>query len=56
MSTIKNDYITVKFDDGIREVKTELRHKVLLQVSVHELHIDMLKKDDTGFSMTYYEK
>ena len=37
-----NYYITVKFDDGIIGVKTELHHKVLLHVSLSELHIDML--------------
>ena len=42
-SPISNDYITVKFDDVIRVVKTELRKRVLLQVYVHELPIDMLK-------------
>ena len=36
---ITNDYITVKFDDGNGGVKTEIRQEVLLQVSVHELHI-----------------
>ena len=39
-----NDYIVVKFDDGIRGVKTEQCLKVLLQVSVHELHIYIPKK------------
>ena len=34
-------------------MKTELRQKVLLQVSFRELHIDMLKKFATGFSMAY---
>ena len=53
---IENDYITVKFDGVVRGVKTELRHKVLLRLSIPKLHIDMLKKDDTGFSMSYYEK
>ena len=40
---ISNDYIRVKFDDLIIGVKTEPHQKVLLQVSVRELHIDMLK-------------
>ena len=40
---IVNDYIAVKFDDGNGGVKTELRHKLLLRVSVCELHIDMQK-------------
>ena len=39
---IPNYYITVKFYDGIRGVKTKLRHKVILRVSVSELQIDML--------------
>ena len=46
---IEKYYITVKCDDIIRVLKTELRQKVLLRVSVQELHIDMLKKDATGF-------
>ena len=41
---------------GIRGVKNELRHKMLLQVSVHELHIEILKIYATGFSMAYDEK
>ena len=41
--TIETDYISVKFDEVIRGVKTVPRQKVLLQVSVHELHIDILK-------------
>ena len=43
-STISNDYITFKFDDVIIGVNTELRHKVLLQLSVYELHIYMQNK------------
>ena len=46
---IENDYITVKFDEGDEGVKNELRQKVLLQVSFHELHIYMLKKLLLGF-------
>ena len=53
---IENDYITVEFDDRNGWVKTELRQKVLLQVSVRELHIDILKKDAPGFSMAYDEE
>ena len=34
---IPNDYITVKFYDGNREVNTELLQKVLIQVSVRKL-------------------
>ena len=41
---IENDYIIVKFDYGMRGVKTELHQKVLLQVSVRRLRIGMLKK------------
>ena len=37
-------------------MNTELRQKVLLQVSVRELHIDMLKKYATGFSVAYDNK
>ena len=53
---IENDYITVKFDDVIRVVKNELHQKVILQVSVFELHIYMLKKYATWFSITYNKK
>ena len=53
---IVNYYITFKFDDGIIVVKTEIHQKVILQVSVCELHIDKLKKYATGFSMAYDEK
>ena len=38
-----NNYIKVKFDDGNGWVNNELIQKVLLQVSAHELHIDMSK-------------
>ena len=51
---IVNHYITVEFDDVKRGVKTELRQKVFIQLSVRELHIDM-QKNATGFSMTYDE-
>ena len=40
---IENYYITVKFDVVNIVVNTELFQRVLLQVSVRELHIDMLK-------------
>ena len=46
---IANYYITVKFDVGIRGVKTELLQKVLLHVSVRVLHIYILKKMLLGF-------
>ena len=39
-STIKNNFITVKFDGENGGVNTELRQKVLLQVSVRELYIE----------------
>ena len=54
-SPIEIYYIAVKFDDGIRGVNTELRQKVILQVSFHELHIGM-QKNATGFSMKYDKK
>ena len=38
---ISNNYITRKAENGVRGVKTELHQKILLKVSVHELHIDM---------------
>ena len=41
---IKNEYITVKFYDGNRGLKNELRKKVLFQVSVRELHIYLKKR------------
>ena len=50
-SPIANYYITVKLDGGNGGMDTELGHKVLFQASIYELHIDMLKKDATGFSM-----
>ena len=34
-------------------MKTELRQKVILQVSVRELHVGMLKEYATRFSMEY---
>ena len=55
-SPIANYYITVKFDDGNGGVNTELFQKVLIHVSVCEQHINMFKKDATGFSMAYDEK
>ena len=36
-------------------MNTELRKKVLLQVSISELHIYMLKIDATGVFMAYDE-
>ena len=43
-SPIENDYITVRFDDVNGGVNTELRHKVLIQLYVRELHIEMIKR------------
>ena len=40
---IANDYTTVNFDSGNGGANNEIHHKVLLQVSVSELDIDMLK-------------
>ena len=53
---IANRYIKVNFYNGYGGVKTELSNKFLLQVSVHELHIYMLKIYATGFSEEYYDK
>ena len=55
-SPIINDYIKVNLDDGNGGEKTELSHKILLQIYVLDLHIDMLNKYDTGFYMAYGEK
>ena len=55
-SPTANYYITVKFYDGNEGLKTKLRQKVLLQASVHELQMYMLKIYATGFSMAYDEK
>ena len=52
-SPIAYFYITFKFDDEIRVVSTKLRQKVLLQVYVPEIHMDMPKKEATGFSLSY---
>ena len=46
---ISRYYITVKLYDINGGVKTELCQKMLLQVSICELNIDMLKKYATGF-------
>ena len=50
---ISNDNTIVNFDDVIRGVKTEIRQKVLLQVSISEQHIYMFFKKVTGFYMAY---
>ena len=55
-SPISNDHSIVNFDDLNGGVNTELHQKVLLQVYVLELHINMLKRDDTVFSMTCDKK
>ena len=54
--TIENYYITVNFCDGNVGVKTKLRHRIILQVSLRELHIYILKNDTTEFSVTCDEK
>ena len=46
----------IKLYDINRGTNTELLHKVLLQVSLHKLHLDVLKKYSTGFFMAYDEK
>ena len=46
----------VNIYDVNERIKTELHKKVILQVSIYELHIDILKKCSTGFSMVYDEK
>ena len=53
--TISNDYITFKFGVGNGGVETELRQKVIPQISVHKIHIDM-QKNATVISMAYDEK
>ena len=53
---IANDYSTVNFNDGNGGTKTELRQKVLIQVSVRELHVGILKEYATAFSTAYYKK
>ena len=48
-SPISNYYITFKFSDVTIGVNTELRQKVILQVSVRELHIYTPKNMLLGF-------
>ena len=55
-STISNYYIKLKLDYENWGEKTELRQKVHLWLYVHDIHIGMQKKDDTGFSIAYYDK
>ena len=52
---IENYYIRVKFDNVLRGVNIELRQKMLLQVSVREVHIYMQKKA-IGGSIVYNAK
>ena len=54
--TILNDHIAVNFDDVNGVMKTELRQKATLQVSVRKLHIYILKKDTSGVFISYDEK
>ena len=55
-SFVENYYIKLNLNDGNLGSKTELSQIVLLQVSVREIHIDMLKKGATRFTMAYDEK
>ena len=55
-SPIINDNIRVELNDWNIGENIELHQKVLLKVYVHEIHIFMLKKYATGFSMAYDEK
>ena len=48
-SPIVNDYIKSKLYGENRGTNTELHKKMLLQVYICELHIDIIKKDATGF-------
>ena len=54
--TIANDYIKVRFYDGHVGVKTKLCQNVLIQVSVRELHIDILKNMLLGFPWNMTKK
>ena len=54
--TTTNDIIKVNLDGRNLGTKTELRQKVLIQVSVREPHIDMLNKYPTGFYISYDRK
>ena len=51
-----NEYIKINLDDRNRGANNELCQKLIIQVSVPELHIDMVKKDANAFSMVYDEK
>ena len=53
---IVNNFIKINLDDGNVLTNTGLLQKVLLKLSVYELHIDMLKKCSNEFSMAYYQK
>ena len=55
-SHITIDYIKGKLDDVNEGENNELHYKFLLQLSVLEPHIDVLKKYDTGFSIANDEK
>ena len=50
-----NDFIKEKLYDRNLGAKTKIHHEVLLKISVHKLHIDMLRMISTGFSMSYDE-
>ena len=49
-------FMQVNIYDVNGGIKTEVHKKVILQVYIYELHIDILKKCSTGFSMVYDEK
>ena len=46
---IVNYYTKINFDDMNKGVKAEPRQEVLLEASVREIHIDMLKYVQLGF-------
>ena len=52
-SPIADFFVQVNLDDRNGVNKKESHQKCILQVLVCELYTYILKKDDTGFSMTY---
>ena len=48
-SPITNDYINLKLDNENGGANTEIYQKVLIQVFVRELLMEMVKKDATEF-------
>ena len=55
-STITNDCIKVNLDDGNVGKNSEICQRVIFQVSVRELRIDILNKYSTCFPMEYKKK